>query len=325
MKLVFVLLLASSSLFGQIKNLVFEGGGVRGIAYVGVIKSLESSKILDDVENIAGTSVGAISATLLSVGYNSQEIEKILSELNVRKFNDGRWFFIGGTNRMINQYGWYRGDALRAWINEKIEQKTGIAELTFSGLNQLRIQNSRYKNLFVTATNLSEQDWEVLSYKTYPNMKIADAVRASASIPMYFTAVFMDAEGNIYDEPQEKTPTFVMADGGFVSNYPIHVFDQDYEKNETLGFQLDREEQLNNNNLVTYEISSMKDYVGAFYNFVIESLNRKSLEEEDWTRTVSISTCGVGPKIKRMKETEVQALVNAGFNATENHFKKKDT
>ncbi|MBQ0128550.1 MAG: patatin-like phospholipase family protein, partial [bacterium] len=41
------------------RNLVFEGGGVRGIAYAGALEVLEEEKILRKIKRVAGTSAGA--------------------------------------------------------------------------------------------------------------------------------------------------------------------------------------------------------------------------------------------------------------------------
>jgi NTE family protein len=41
-------------------NLVFEGGGVKGVAYGGVLEVLDQQGILDQIQNVAGTSAGAI-------------------------------------------------------------------------------------------------------------------------------------------------------------------------------------------------------------------------------------------------------------------------
>ncbi len=48
------------------KNLVFEGGGVRGIAYAGALKVLEERGLLQSVERVGGTSVGAVTGTNLT-------------------------------------------------------------------------------------------------------------------------------------------------------------------------------------------------------------------------------------------------------------------
>ena len=42
----------------QFKNLAFEGGGVRGIAYAGALQVLEQNNILPDIRRVAGTSAG---------------------------------------------------------------------------------------------------------------------------------------------------------------------------------------------------------------------------------------------------------------------------
>jgi len=52
----------------QFKNLVFEGGGVKGIAYAGATKVLDEKNMLNSLVRVAGTSAGAITAALLSVG-----------------------------------------------------------------------------------------------------------------------------------------------------------------------------------------------------------------------------------------------------------------
>ena len=44
------------------KNLVFEGGGAKGIAYLGAMEVLEKKDILKNIERIGGASAGAINA-----------------------------------------------------------------------------------------------------------------------------------------------------------------------------------------------------------------------------------------------------------------------
>jgi NTE family protein len=320
----FALLISSSVTFGQLKNLVLEGGGVRGIAYVGAIKALEEYSQMDEIENVAGTSAGAITASLIAVGYNAAELEEILSNLNLRKFNDGKAIFIGGTNRILKRYGWYQGEKMTEWVDDLMEEKTGIDNLTLSQLYLLGQDDSKYKNLFVTATNLTQQNWQILSYKSHPNLRIADAVRISSSIPMYFTAVFMDADGNVYEQPQQDIPTDVMADGGFISNYPLQIFDSTYAIPQTLGVQLDRKAQIDSDSastLAPYPIENIQDYIGAFYNLVLENLNRTELTDEDWKRTISINNCGISQRVRKMPKEEVDQLIQAGYEATKDWLK----
>jgi len=61
-----------------IENLVFNVGGVLGIAYAGAIEALEKQGILSQVKRTAGTSAGAVAAALISLGYSSKEIVEVV-------------------------------------------------------------------------------------------------------------------------------------------------------------------------------------------------------------------------------------------------------
>ncbi|XP_062574920.1 uncharacterized protein LOC134236796 [Saccostrea cucullata] len=61
------------------ENLIFEGGGAKGIAYPGALKALEEVGIMKKIIRFAGTSVGSITATMAALGYDSTEIREVMS------------------------------------------------------------------------------------------------------------------------------------------------------------------------------------------------------------------------------------------------------
>ena len=83
--LILISILAANSLKAQVKNLVFEGAGIRGIAYSGAIKVLEEKNLLQNIERVGGTSAGAITALLLSLGYNADEITQLINSTSFKK------------------------------------------------------------------------------------------------------------------------------------------------------------------------------------------------------------------------------------------------
>ena len=204
-----------------VKNLVFEGAGVRGIAYCGAVQEMESKKMMDSIERVGGTSSGAIVALMISLGYSGKEIENIISETNFKKFNDGKFFFIGGINRMKKYYGWYKGKKIEKWLEKIIKEKTGNENITFEELHQ-----KGFKDLYITGTSLNKQKPVIFSHETYPKMKIKDAVRISISIPLYFEPVYIDSTGKIFNRPKQKQGLDMMVDGGLLENFPIHIFDK---------------------------------------------------------------------------------------------------
>src|SRR5688572_14345077 len=114
-----------------IRNLVFEGAGMRGIAYCGALYELEDRKLVQHVEKVGGTSSGGLMALTISLGYTAIEIQDVIGRTNFKKLNDGRLFFPGGINRMSKRHGWYRGEKLSKWIGSIINKKTGNADITF--------------------------------------------------------------------------------------------------------------------------------------------------------------------------------------------------
>ena len=72
----------------QFRNLIFEGGGVKGIAYIGAMKVLEEKGVMENVLRVGGTSAGAINATLVALGFTNDEQRGILQKLDFNNFMD---------------------------------------------------------------------------------------------------------------------------------------------------------------------------------------------------------------------------------------------
>jgi NTE family protein len=328
-KIILILFLTLLNIFAiaqhQITNLVFEGAGIRGIAYAGAINALDQRNVLQHIERVGGTSAGAITALLVSIGYTSEEIKDIIHTTSFRKFNDGHLFFPGGITRLKKYFGWYRGKRFNDWLKVMIANKTGFSDLTFAQLEQ-----KGFKKLYVTATSLTAQEVIIFSAENFPNVKIADAVRMSMNIPLYFEPIYMNNQGDIFYRPKVKEGLHLMVDGGFTANFPIRLFDSTKYMGETtnkfiinpqtLGFRIDREEQIINDTsdkkLAPMSIKNLNDYVAAFYNIVIENLNRQDLTDDDWKRTVSISDGRITPRIRKLKGSEVEKLTANGSLST---------
>ena len=65
---------------------IFGGGAIRGVAYIGALKAIDELNI--SIKTLAGSSVGAIFAGLLAVGYTTKEIEEIILKVNYELFKD---------------------------------------------------------------------------------------------------------------------------------------------------------------------------------------------------------------------------------------------
>lgn len=343
MKKLIITILFPSICFAQknydYKNLVLEGGGVRGLAYAGVFNVLEEKGILQQIEKVGGSSAGSIAGMLVSIGYNAGEIDSLMMELPVQKFKDGYGGLVGKYKRLKTDFGIFKGDAFEKWIQQLVAHKTGKPGLTFEQLHKLHQKNSLYKDFYCTGTNLSKQQLEIFSFETTPNMPLALAVRISSGVPLYFEPVALD--NRLQKIKKSDTVSFVnyYVDGGMLSNYPISIFDTCEEggnnpllcnkvkfNNQTIGIKLERPQQIdsiheNNIRIPAYDINKFSEYLSAFSNLLMETLSRKypGLENEKG-RTIYVNQGTISPIIKKTKQQDKLLLYQNGVSAANNFF-----
>ena len=323
----------------QFRNLVFEGGGVLGIAYAGAIEVLEQRGALDEVQRVAGTSAGAITAALLALGASGKTVEDIVGGTDFRSFMDNSWLLVDA-GRLMRKYGWYKGDSFSQWLKRQISNLAdGREDLTFGELADLaadRNPDQPYRRLFTIASNLSSQRPQVFSAETTPDMPIWLAVRMSMSIPLFFASVRHQKE--------------VMVDGGVTWNYPIDLFDRTeylsdvsntptftkanypttygddhiYNK-ETLGFRVDTSDEIKaqKESWVSppRKVDNLLQYSGVLLGFMLNMANKAHLHKNDWHRTVFLEADGVRFTDFNLSDEKVRMLVNSGRRCTETYFK----
>jgi NTE family protein len=324
------------------KNLVLEGGGVRGLAYAGVFSVLEEKGILEQIEKVGGSSAGSIAGMMVSIGYTASEIDSLMIELPVQKFNDGKGGILGKYKRFKNGFGIYKGKAFEKWLEEVVAFKTGNPKLTFAQLHELHLGNPVFKDFYCTGTNLSKQRLEIFSFNNTPGMPIALAARISGGVPLYFAPVALDNNMNKINKNDTLSFVNYYVDGGMLSNYPIGMFDSCGHslhsplvcdkvvfKMETIGIKLERPQQIDslfNNSIIipSYKIDNLSVYLAAFSNLLIETLNRKypGLENEKG-RTIYVSQGNISSQIKRTKYQDKLMLYNNGVAAANNFFRAK--
>ena len=319
------------------RNLALEGGGVRGLAYAGALEVLEQKGILAHIDKVAGSSAGAIAGLMISLGYNSNEIDSILQTLKIQEFNDGKDIF-GKIRRIKREYGVYKGDKFEEWLAGLIYHKTGNSNLTFLQLHQLHEKNNEFKDLYCTGTNISRQELEVFSWKRWPEMKLKTAVHISSCIPFYFKPVPIDSIGNEVSLKDTLGGYDLFVDGGMLCNYPVNMFDSSTDgvnpltsehviyNPETLGLKLERDQQIkefedSKTDIAAYHITNMKQYTSAVMNLIMENINRRTPDlSNEKGRTIYISYGGVSSRVRKISSEERKMLYDNGVTAATKFF-----
>lgn len=163
------------------ENLVFEGGGGKGLAHIGVVRVLEQSGLRKYVRRVAGTSAGGLLAGAFALGYSSEELIKLLTKMNLGDvIQDNSFGIVQDTVRTFFEYGWNAGKEAHSFIGDMVKRKSGDPDLSFLALyKRFNIE------LCVVASNLTRACPAYFHVKTTPYVPIRDALRATMSIPLF--------------------------------------------------------------------------------------------------------------------------------------------
>lgn len=172
--------------------LSIDGGGIRGVYAVAILCKMQENlagHLQEKFDLITGTSTGAIIAAGLSVGIPPKTILDMYKDQGEYIFKKSLW---GGFIRPK-----YDNEKLKQVLDDVFEDKT------------FRETKTR---LMVTATNISDgMPWVFKSHYHQrltrdTDVKLADAVLASCSAPLYF---------NPYEHDEQ-----LLVDGGLWANNP---------------------------------------------------------------------------------------------------------
>lgn len=300
------------------ENLVFKGGGARGLAYIGAMQALEEKQILPQIKRVAGTSAGAVVALLAAMRIHHSQWAAVMRSIDryTMMNRDGFRFKLHNLARLESEYGLFSTDTFYEWLQDLIaEHCDGNGLATFRDFHHMGLLD-----LSVVASDLTTRDEKIFNTHTTPDTPVADAVRMSISIPLYFTPLRHDGrrfgEGNLF------------VDGGLFNNYPIHLFDghEFADRNpwylnrinwQTLGFYLypDALEKP-----PVQEVRNLIDYLSLMMNNFLLVQGTQSLESStvDQQRSVKINDCGVSATDFDivLPTEEFDALVHSGYMST---------
>ncbi len=300
---------------------VFEGGGVKGIGLVGAVAYAEEHGYR--WENVAGTSAGAIVASLVAAGFSGAEMKEELNKLDYDSFKDtslvDRIPVTGPVASLLFEKGIYEGDFFIKWIRDLLGKKHVV---TFRDLLMPEYKDDpRYRfKLRVIASDISRGRMLVLpqnieDYGMNPeDLEVALAVRMSMSIPFFFEPVKI---------PDLKTgEASYIVDGGVLSNFPVWLFDTEggIPPWPTLGFKLVEPEEEG----LPHRINGPITMLSALFSTMMEAHDARYIKDENFVRTIPIPTLGVKTTEFNLPKERSEALYQSGRDAAQKFFASWD-
>ena len=198
----------------MIDTLIFSGGGVAGISFIGSLSAIESNYDIKNIKTIIGTSCGSIMGFMISLGYSSSELEDLILNINLLKLINISDNFC---NDFLNNFGIDDGSKIINLMIIFLKNKCSKKDITFKELyDMFNI------DLVITGTCINEHRVDYFNYHDNPDMSVLTAIRISISIPFYFTS--------------PKIENKLYADGGIIDNYPIYY--KRLRSDNFIGFNL---------------------------------------------------------------------------------------
>ena len=284
-------------------DLVFEGGGVKGIGLAGAYAHLDAEGFR--AQRVAGTSAGAITAALVAAGYTGEELRTlVLEEMKYRPFEDGGHWVGSQAIEMLRHKGLHPGTFFEDWMRRHLEKKgiTKFGQLRDPTADPDAADGPQYR-LQVIASDLTRERMLVLPRDARTQLgidpdelEIAKAVRMSMSIPVFFDPV-------IHRNPTDAQDERVIVDGSLLSNFPVWLFDcppGQTPRWPTFGMLLVAPNQrdplvANPPNQPPHEASgSIKEFLMSIGRTMMEAHDRIYVEQANYARTIPIDTVGVG-------------------------------
>lgn len=306
-------------------DLVLEGGGVKGIALVGAVDVLEEKGY--EVQRVAGTSAGAIVGALVAARLSRDERRELMLAVDYGDFQDRGLLDRLPGGRLISlltEQGIYEGRHLQTWLAGELA-KRGIR--TFSDLRLVDTGASATdaypSRLVVMASDITHgrlralpSDYPALGCDEPGEVLVADAVRASMSIPFFYEPVRL---------PGKDGEKITLVDGGMLSNFPVAVFDRRDGKAPrwpTFGIKLsaragDQARRFKGDGLVDM-IKAMVGTMTSFYDQM--HLDDKSVT----ARTMFVDTFGVKATEFDLDDATRDKLYENGRKAAEKFLQSWD-
>lgn len=276
---------------------IFGGGGIRGISYCGAYRALLENNI--QLTGCAGSSIGAVFASLLAIGYNTDEIYEILS-------NTGFEMFIDLNIDIKKEIAFSKGKIFYEWIKEKIEKKyygetykkNEVPPVTFKMLDY---------NLIIYSTDLTNLSFKEFSSCITPDFEIAKAVRASVSMPGLFTPLEIDGNLVVDGDLMKSSPLWRLSDK--IKNLKERIVEFRLEDNQTRKNPANSIEYLNR---VYNAISGFAtDYIINMYEF------------KDKFDYIKINTDNVSVIDFLISKDKKRDLSEIGYKTTSYYFKNR--
>jgi NTE family protein len=310
---------------------------VGGIAFVGAVQEAEHRGY--EWHSLAGTSAGAIMASLLAAGYNSAELEDIMRGIDFKRLADEGWEdrlsrtllhllkfvpkigpYAPYAFSIMKDLGIYEGQCFERLMEAYLARRGVFTYRDLAMAARPGHPGHEYR-LHVIATDLTAGRLLILPEDARhfgidpDDLSVALSIRMSMSIPVFFEPVRL--------HNALTGQTHVIVDGALLSNYPVWIFDTAGSESNgypTIGFCLrgwapDGLEEPQSGTAGTQSIDDLGALMRAIWTTWFSSLDKNYMIRRHRGLTIVIDTLGTKATDFSLNESQLTALIRSGREA----------
>lgn len=217
------------------KHLVIAGGGSLTIKILGALQYMLENSIIDyeNIETIHATSAGA----LIGVGFAlKMDIRLVTNYVINRPWEDVFQITPGHIYNLYSKKGIFDKSCIVRFMQPLLDYKSIDINITLEDF--FTVTNIEFHMFAIELTNMTTVD---ISYKTFPELTLLDALCMTSCLPIAF-------------EPFLYKDTYYI-DAGVIANYPLYYCIKNLNPNldEILGFNiLQNSKNINECDLIGY-------------------------------------------------------------------------
>jgi NTE family protein len=201
-----------NSITSEYDTIVLSGGSINGIIILGSLQYLKDKNMINNIKIYAGTSIGAVLAYLLIIGYTPIEIIVYLCT-NSHMFEKLKCFNIVNATR---------GEGAVSFSNISDELEKMTIDKIGKVMTMKDLETRFGKKLICVTYNTTKSCAEYLSPDTTPDLPCLTALRMTSNLPFVF-------------ETYKYGDSFYI-DGGLSNNFPLDIGEKNGKK--VLGLTL---------------------------------------------------------------------------------------
>lgn len=260
-------------------DLVLSGSGTLFPCHIGAVCRLTKEVT---IARVSGTSGGGLVAAAIAAGWSTKRMMDLSKQVLHGNMLDRSWW-------PFDRIGLHNGNKIHRLLATELPGRLADMDIPWGA----------------TAVDLWTRSPVFLSSADYPNMAIADLLRATMSIPFWFKATKIPGMGD-----------HLYVDGGISENLPMGVWDN-IPTRPTIGIRF--QSSIGK----SIPAKNTKSQVEAVLSSMLDAANHTHISKKHWAHVVSIQTKGNGMDFD-LTSKEVDKLYQDGWNSMDRALLKGD-